>query len=188
VGLYLSKEETMRQHKLFRRSRRLSNALLLLLASLPTLAPALESDKDQPVYIEADSVELDDRSGISTYSGNVELNQGTIRMTADRVVITQRDGDTDHVEAEGNPVTFQQKTSEKKGLFKARAKRDEYDLNSETIYLIEEAVVTQDGDVFKNDRITYNRSSEVVRAGASEQGKQRVRITIQSKSSKQAAQ
>ncbi len=176
----------MKQYHLLLRSRQLGYALLLL--ALPSLAAALESDKDQPLYIEADSVELDDRSGISTYSGNVELNQGTIHMTADKVIITQKEGDTDHVVAEGNPVTFQQKTSEKKGVVKAQSKRAEYDLNSDTIFLIEEAVVTQDGDVFKNDRITYNRSSEVVRAGASEQGKQRVRITIQSKNKKQGAQ
>ena len=100
----------MRQYELFQRSRRFGNTLLLLLA-LPIPATALESDKDQPVYIEADSVEMDDRSGISTYSGNVELNQGTIHMTADKVVITQKDGNTDHVAAEGNPVTFEQKTS-----------------------------------------------------------------------------
>lgn len=176
----------MKSYNLSQGSRRVGRTLLLLLV-LPAMTIALESDKDQPVYIEADSVELDDRSGVSIYSGNVELNQGTIRMTADKVTITQVDGETDHVRAVGNPVTFQQKTSEEKGLFKARSRRAEYDLNSDTIYLIEDAEVTQDGDVFKNDRITYDRASEIVRAGASEKGKQRVRITIQSKNSKQPA-
>jgi len=157
---------------------------LALLLAAPTLATALESDKDQPIQIEADSVDIDDGKGTSTYKGNVELTQGSIRITADRVTITQHQGQSDHVEAVGSPVTFRQRTEGAKGIIKGRAKRAEYDANSEMLYLIDEAVLTQGSDSFKSDRITYDRARSVVKAGASAKGKKRVRVTIQSGNSK----
>ena len=49
--------------------------LFALLLLVPTLALALESDKDQPIQIEADSVDIDEGKNTSTYKGNVELTQ-----------------------------------------------------------------------------------------------------------------
>ncbi len=150
-------------------------ALLIL---LPALATALQSDKDQPIYIEADSVDIDDRSGISIYKGNVELTQGSIIIKADKVTVTQRQNETDQIEAIGQPVTFQQDTEDGKGTIKGRAKKAEYSANSETIDMIGDAVLTQGQDTFKSDRITYDRARAVVKAGASAKGKERVKVTI----------
>lgn len=151
-------------------------ALALLLAS--PLLQALESDKDQPIYVEADGVEIDDRKGVSIYRGNVELTQGSIVITADKVTVTQQQDQTDHIEAVGNPVTYQQETEGDKGLIKGRSKKTEYSANSETIYMTGDAVLTQGQDVFKSDKIIYDRARAVVKAGASAKGKQRVRVTI----------
>ena len=56
--------------------------LLLLTASVSTTGFALESDKNQPIEVEADSAELDDIRNVSIYTGQVVLTRGTIRMTA----------------------------------------------------------------------------------------------------------
>lgn len=151
-------------------------AIALLLTS--PLLQALESDKDQPIYVEADGVEIDDRKGISVYRGNVELTQGSIVITADKVTVTQRQNQTDHIEAVGNPVTYQQETEGDQGMIKGRSKKTEYSANSETIYMTGDAVLTQGQDVFKSDKIIYDRARAVVKAGASAEGKQRVRVTI----------
>ena len=155
--------------------------VLTLLLVMPCLAFALESDKDQPIYIEADSVDIDDRRGTSTYRGNVELTQGTIRITADKITVSKRQGKSDHIEATGNPVTFRQKTDSKNGLVTGQAKKSEYDADSEVLYLVDQATLTQGKDTFKSDRIIYDRAKAVVKAGASAKGKQRVRVTIESK-------
>ena len=147
----------------------------------PALTLALESDKEQAIYIEADDVEIDDRSGISVYRGNVVFTQGTIRMTADEVTVTQKEGQSDRVVAVGDPVTYQQQMEKTGDLVRGRALRAEYDVAGDIIYMIDDAELSQGEDTFKNDRITYDRRREIVRAGASEQGKQRVRITIQPK-------
>lgn len=151
---------------------------LALLLILPGLTAALESDQDQPIYIEADGVDIDDRSGISTYKGNVELTQGSIVIKADRVTVTQRQDQNDEIEAVGNPVTFRQETEGDKGPVKGRSKKAEYSANSEIINMTGDAVLTQGQDTFKSDRIIYDRARAVVKAGASAQGKERVRVTI----------
>lgn len=155
-----------------------SHWLIALLLILPGLATALESDKDQPIYVEADGVEIDDRSGISVYKGNVELTQGSIIMHADKVTVTQRANQTDHIEAVGNPVTYQQESDNNQGLIKGRAKKTEYAADSEIIYMTGDAVLNQGQDTFKSDKIIYDRARAVVKAGASAKGKERVKVTI----------
>lgn len=160
--------------------RELIRVISLLWLTLPLQAMALDSDQDQPIYLEADDVQIDDRTGVSVYTGNVIFDQGTMHLTADKLTIIKEGGETDEIIAEGNPARFQQQTGADKGLAKGRAKRMEYKVRSDLVYLIDDAEITQDGDAFKNDRITYNRTTKVVRAGTSQQGKQRVRITIRS--------
>jgi len=150
------------------------------------LAAALESDKDQPVYIEADSVQIDDRTGVRVYQGNVVMTQGSIHMTADKVTVTKLKSGSDHVLAVGDPVTFQQQREGEQELARGRAQRAEYDLDSDIIKLYDDAELTQGQDTLKNDRITYDKSKEVMWAGASQEGKQRVRITLQPDSSRTA--
>lgn len=162
--------------KLHHTGRRWFAAALLLL--LPGILPALQSDKDQPIYIEADAVDIDDRSGISTYRGNVELTQGSIVITADKVTVTQREEQNDQIEAVGKPVTFKQDTENGKGTIRGRARRAEYFANSEIVNMIGDAVLIQGKDSFKSDRIIYDRARAVVKAGASAKGKERVRVTI----------
>ncbi len=154
---------------------------LLLLLLFPTLTAALESDKERPIFIEADSVDIDDSKGVSIYKGRVALTQGSMHMTADKITVTQRQKGSDHILAEGNPVTFRQQPDGDKELVKGHSQRAKYDTDSDILLLIDKALLSQGEDTFKSDRITYNRTKAVVKAGASAQGKKRVRVTIQSK-------
>ncbi len=148
-----------------------------LLAAPTTGARALESDRAQPIQVEADSVEIDERKGVSTYEGHVVIRQGSIRIEADRVSVRQKGSRSEKVTAEGAPVRFQQQP-DKGELVKGTAKRAEYSIDSELLYLLGDAVLTQGSDNFKSDRIIYDRGHALVKAGAAAQGKQRVQMTI----------
>ena len=161
--------------------------ILLILMLVPLLLAALESDKDQPVYIEADSVEIDDRTGVRIYQGNVVMTQGSVHITADKVTVTKLESGADHVLAIGDPVTFQQQREGEIELARGRAQRVEYDLDSDIIKMYDDAELSQGQDILKNDRITYDKTREVMWAGASQTGKQRVRITLQPDSSRKGA-
>ncbi len=157
--------------------RHLEHLLLALLLACGSLAHALDSDRRQPVELAADSVDIDEGRNIAVYKGNVELRQGSMRLLADQVTIYHRQRKPDRIVAKGKPVRFQQDTG--RGRIKARARQAEYVVNSEVLHLIGDAVLIQNGDTMKSDRIVYDRVKHKVRAGAAAKGKQRVRITIQ---------
>lgn len=155
------------------------SAMTLLLVWLGN-AHALSSDKDQPIDILADSVDLNEAKGISIYKGDVELNQGSIRLKADKVTIYYKGKNPNKVVAVGNLVKFRQLPDNSKEYIEGQASRAEYEVSSEELTLIGKARLKQGKDTFSSDRIIYDRVRSVVKAGAAAKGKQRVKITIQS--------
>ena len=153
-------------------------ALMLLMAMLASQAGlALESDKEQPIELAADSVDIDESKGISTYRGDVDLRQGSMHLKADVVTVHQNKRNPTKIIAEGRPVKFQQTTDN--GLVKGEAMRAEYEVNSENLVMIGDAVLIQGKDTMRSDRIVYDRVKSVVKAGAAAKGKERVRISIE---------
>lgn len=157
------------------RGRTLLVALALCLT--PALSPALESDRQQPIELAADSVDIDEGKGISVYKGDVDLRQGSIHVRADIVTVYQQDRKTSKIVARGAPVHFEQQST--KGPVKGEAKQVEYEVGSENLVMTGDAVLIQGQDRMASDRIVYDRVRSVVKAGAAAQGKQRVRISIQ---------
>ena len=154
--------------------------ITLLLISLPYAAAALESDVDKPIEVEADSVEIDEGKNTSTYKGNVVLTQGSIKLTADKVTVIQHENKSNQVKAFGNPARITQQASGSKKPVTGRGSRIEYDVDSDLMYLIGNAVLTQDSDTFKSDRIAYDRKKSLIKGGTSAKGSQRVKVTIKS--------
>ena len=72
-------------------SLKLALAGSLLAASLPALA--LTGDTDQPIHIESDQQSLDMQGNIVTFTGNVVVTQGSIKINADKVVVTRPGGE-----------------------------------------------------------------------------------------------
>ncbi len=166
-----------------RSTRKIIQLLLaiMLLAYFPCVANALGSDVDKPIEVEANSVEIIEDSGKSIYKGNVVLIQGSIRIDADKVTVIQHETKSDQIKAEGRPVRITQKSNDGKKPIKGRSSRMEYDVDSDMLYLIGNAVLTQGKDTFKSDRIAYDRNKSLIKGGTSAKGKQRVRVTIKSK-------
>ena len=156
--------------------RQFSNLLTVFLLVIMPAASALESDKDQPIELAADSVDVDEARGTSVYKGDVDLRQGSMRLQADSVTVQQQGRKPNRIVAVGN-VRFQQDSG--KGPIKAKANKAEYEVNSEVLELTGNARLAQAGDTMSSDRIVYDRVKHKVKAGAAAKGKQRVRITIQ---------
>src|SRR5690554_7907613 len=69
-----------------------NNLSALLLAGcclLPAMASALPSDSEQPIHIQADTAELDDKKGTAIYRGDVVITQGTLKITGHTVTLVQ---------------------------------------------------------------------------------------------------
>lgn len=155
--------------------------LIIGLYGLSFLAWGLASDKDQPIDLEADSVDINQATGISVYTGHVIIKQGSIKVEASKVVVYQyanKKRSTKFI-ATGHPVKFRQKIDEKSAVVTATAKQAEYEIDSENLILIGDAYIHQPGKItMQSDRIDYNRVKATVKAGGSAQGKQRVKMSF----------
>ncbi len=149
----------------------------LLLGIAP--ASALESDSEQPLEVEANAAELDERQSTSLYIGEVEVTQGSMRILADEVLVHHKENNQPRkIIAIGNPVRYRQLLDDDPEEMRARALRMEYETDRQEITLIDEAEVIQGEDRFASDRIVYNRITERLTAGTSARGRERVRIRI----------
>ncbi|UFQ98416.1 lipopolysaccharide transport periplasmic protein LptA [Pseudomonas wenzhouensis] len=149
---------------------RFVNTLPLILALGAALgsaaAWALPSDRDQPIRIQADSAELDDRQGVAVYRGDVIITQGTLKITGDTVTITQTaSGDIDVFTAVGNLAYYEQKPAVDKDIVKAYGKTIQYFASNERIVLIDQAKVIQEGNTFEGEKIVYDTRRQIVNAG-----------------------
>lgn len=144
------------------------------------VAIALDADSEQPMFVEADAAELDDAQSLSLYLGNVEVQQGSMRILADEVLVHHHPNRQPRkIIAIGQPVHYRQLMDNDPEEVRARALRMEYETESEEITLIDEAVLTQGEDRFASDRIVYNRITQRLTAGTSARGRERVKIRIE---------
>lgn len=152
-----------------------------LLACVTALAPgaasqALTSDREQPVRIEADRVTLDEGRGVSLYEGRVQLTQGSLRLTADRVRVFTADKKLSRIEAEGDLAVLETRTDDGREV-RAEARRMEFQAAKRSIILLEQARLQQGPNQFASERIVYDLEREIVNAGDGEGG-QRVEVVI----------
>ena len=67
-----------------RRSARIGLAVVVALVA--TSAAALPEDRTQPIHLEASRGQLDQKTGISVYEGNVTISQGSCLLYTSRCV------------------------------------------------------------------------------------------------------
>lgn len=163
------------------RARLLAPMLALALLAAPVLLPAMEQDQDQeqPLYLEADSAELDEAKALSVYTGNVFIKQGSMEVRGNQVTVHHdAERKPKHIMAVGAPAKYRQRMEGDEKEVEAEALRMEYNVAKDEITLIDRAVLYQGKDTFRSDRIVYDRAKGKVKAGASAKGKERVKIMI----------
>lgn len=150
---------------------------MLLALLLPMPGQALKSDRSQPVRIRAHKAVIDEKTGTSTYTGNVIVTQGTLRITADRIIVYRKDRHLTRIVANGAPATFRQRVENRKGYVRGQARNMEYLAGRNVVVLRNKARLRQAGNLFRSGRIVYDLNRDRVRAGAGGNG--RVDITIE---------
>lgn len=137
--------------------------MALLSTSLSSYA--LKGDTDQPINIDSGSQSLDMNSNVVTFSDNVVITQGSIKVTADKVTIIREEGKKETLEASGSPVTFQQTLDNGKPV-NGKGNSVHYDLNSEFLTLVGNAELKQQGSFIKASKITYDVKKQQLKANS----------------------
>ncbi len=167
--------------------------LTLVAALMATQLWALPEDRDKPIYISSDSADIDDAKGIAIYRGDVEMIQGSTKLTGDIITIYSKDRKILRVVSEGKKQSayYEELQSQEKGKLQAWGQTIDYDLAIEKIELIKKAKLVQQGNTFTGERIDYDQTRQIVNAHSktrqtlnadSQQGNQtggRVQMVIQ---------
>ncbi|MBW4933845.1 lipopolysaccharide transport periplasmic protein LptA [Marinobacter sp. F4206] len=167
-------------------NNRLWTLLAITLAlSFTGPASAFNLDSDLPITVSADNARLDDAQGIATYNGDVELVQGRTRLTAERVVLYRNAEGLSRIEASGKPARYQQPTRNGEGETDARALNITWSADENRLTFEREAIIEQNGNLFRGDVIHYDTVRRVVTAEGgtkTETGSGRVEMVIQPRS------
>ena len=134
---------------------------LLAFAFAAPNALALSSDTEQPVYIDSDSQQLDMKSNKVTFEGDVKLKQGSININADKIIVTRNasSGEIEAIQGFGKPALFSQLTDDGKTL-SGQAFELNYQLSTDKLIMTKEAQLSQDGNLIRGSKITYQISSQ----------------------------
>jgi len=169
--------------------------LALATVALPRGAGALSSDSEQPIYIEANQAEADDRNRITMYKGRVVITQGTLVIRGDEVTIHY---DANHemtkMVSVGDPARFKQRPDGAAEDQHSKARRMEYYPSRDLMILLGDAQSWQGRDQISAERIVYDTRNGRVKAqggvnlqaapdAPEESSGSRVRITIMPKKS-----
>ena len=156
-----------------RSSRAIAAALSLLLWA-PAVGFAVPVDADQPMHIRAQAAEFDHSNGRAVYLGGVEVRQGTLQVTGERMTAHYRNARLVRVTASGEPARYQQGLAQDRGLVRASASLITYHPGKERIELSGEARLAQAQNDVAGEVIHYDIASGTVDAEATGQSPVRV--------------
>ncbi len=166
----------------------LKNKICCLGLLLPLTCLAEQADRDKPMHLEADQVLVDDAKQTSTFTGKVQLSQGTMLMRGDKIVVSKDAAGNQHATVTGDTANFRQKREGVEEYVESDAQRIEYDTRNETVDFYGKARMKRDLDDVRGEHITYNLKTEIfqVNSGitAPNAPPKRVRAVLQPKKDK----
>ena len=111
----------------------------------------LNADPSAAVEIAADNLSVDQASGTATFSGNVKIGQGDLRLSAAsvRVIYSEATGDIAQLIASGG-VTFVTATEA------AEAANADYNLTTGQLVLSGDVLLTQGASALSAERMVVN--------------------------------
>lgn len=129
-------------------------------------------DRNQPVEIAADSLEVLQANEKAIFRGNVEVHQGAVMMTAatmtvyykqqsDKAAAAGAAGAVSRIEADGGVhLSTAQET--------ARGHKGVYDVDGRKVTLVGDVLLTRGKNILKGEKLTYDLDSgqSVLGAGA----------------------
>jgi len=154
---------------------------LLLMAglawlALATPALALETDRQQPLEVNADTTDGTLGDGMATLKGNVEIHQGSLLISADIAQVEKVEGKVRRFELNGTPVHLQQEI-EGEGLVQAEAQKIDYEVATGIVTLTGNADVTHPQYHISGEVLEYDMNTQHFK-GSGGDGNGRIRIRL----------
>lgn len=149
----------------------------VVFSGLSGQALALSEDADKPIHIIGKTAEMDREAKTLVYRGNVRIDQGSLRVVADQMVVEYEADRVVRITATGAPARYQQQLEGNQGHVHANAREIVYHTQSEALDLKGKAHLLQRGNELKGDVIRYDIVAGKVDARAASTGP--VRMILQ---------
>ncbi len=152
----------------------------------PNALQGFSQNRDQPVHIEAATLEVRDKDKVATFSGDVRVKQGDTGMRCKSLVVFYEQGAENsgktlqaaspgpggqqkikRLEARGGVVVTQKDQT-------ATGETGVFDMKSNTVTLSGSVVMTQGQNVLRGDRLVVDLTSGVSRVESGKNGQGRV--------------
>ncbi len=159
--------------------RNINKVICLCILCLPASVRALSSDREQPIFIEAEEVELDKQKGISRYHGNVRFRQGSLVIHGGTILLYHKDGQVEKVIINGQPASFQQQPDKGETTIVSQARKMEYIASRSRLFLYDNAQVSQGKNSFSGEKIEYDIIKGTVVANKNSSGKNRINAILE---------
>ena len=152
--------------------------LLLTLLFVTNTSFGFTGDDGQTIIIESDIAEINKKTGLTQYAGNVIIRQGSLIIDANKVEVYYQSNQVSRILCHGNPASYQQKTKTA-GQVIARGGVIEYLPADKVINIKTDASLSKNGTLIKGDSINYDVASETWRAkGDNESTQKRIQLVI----------
>jgi len=159
----------------------------------PNALQGFSQNRDQPVHIEAATLEVRDKDKVATFSGDVKVKQGDTGLRCKSLVVFYEQGDDNgdkaktlqaanpgpggqqkikRLEARGGVVVTQKEQT-------ATGETGVFDMKANTVTLTGNVVMTQGQNVLRGDRLVVNLTSGVSRVESGKNGQGRVQGLFQ---------
>jgi len=140
----------------------------------PNALQGFSTNRDKPVKINADSLEVRDKEKVATFSGSVHVVQGDTDMRCKTLVVFYEEGATKGTTAKaaepGPAGSSQIRRMEARGSVVVTQKdqiatgdRGDFDMRTNTVILSGKVVVTKGQDVLRGERLVVNLTDGVSR-------------------------
>lgn len=149
---------------------------------------ALESDSEQPIYIDSNNAVYDEKGETSTYTGNVVATQGSIKIDADQLVVYLKNGAIVKLVATGKPSKFKQLPAVGKEEIYGEGLVNEFYPEKNLLIFMKNASVWQGDAKQSSDYIQYDTKNSLLKAGEPSSDGKRVHSVIKPKAQPQKAQ
>lgn len=109
-------------------------------------------DVSAPVEVTAQNLQVDQKTGLAVFSGDVLIGQGAMRLSADKVTVTYAEGDSRRISmlrAEGNVTLVS-------GTDAAEAATADYDVKAGNVVLRGDVLLTQGQNVLAGETVTVD--------------------------------
>ena len=178
---FIKFEESMRQTNYFTQYQTFLTQTFVVvgLCCASVSAFALQSDRNQSISLLADRATFNDKTGVTTYSGNVEIEQGTMKVYANSIVAQlNKNKQISTITATGSPAKFQQQLDENKGIVRGEAQKIIYNAETGILNLIGNAYLYQNGASIRSNTLKYSMNKGDIEASGGSTGTSKGRLQI----------